>query len=325
MTSKPHVVIGSTTVDLIISGIDHLPRIDGDEFTASSLAWCSHPLTMTCGGNGANSAYALAKLGAPVSLVSAVGVDALGEIITGWLKTVGVDDSAIRRLEGYGTSTTTAVLDGKGNRLSFHHPGPLPGLRIGGYPVSLFLDARSLLITSYPLMVGLRGSGYAAAIDATRLGGGLTALDIGPAIGEPVTVDELRPLLPKLDYLLTNAYELSVCTGEPTIDEGAARLLGAGVRCLIVKQGAEGASVYQAGAPPLHIPGFPVAAQMTIGAGDSFNAGLLYALGEGRPLPQAVQIAHATAGLVVAGGQSVLGAPTFAAVQAFLQARGVAV
>ncbi|MBN8594105.1 MAG: carbohydrate kinase family protein [Anaerolineae bacterium] len=321
--SKPHVVIGSTTVDLYISGIDRMPHIDGDEFTVSSLAWCSQPLTMTCGGNGANSAYVLAALGAPVTLVSAVGDDLLGQTITGWLTAVGVADRAILKRAGYGTSTTTALHDGHGNRLSFHHPGPLPDLHYADFPESIFSDAASLLITGYPLMRGFRPAGYLAALKATHAGGGLTALDIGPAIGDPVTVDELRPYFPHLDYLITNDYELGMCTGLDQIEAAVEVLLTAGANRVLVKRGRDGATAYAPDQAPLHVAAFPVEATVTIGAGDSFNAGLLYALVEGRPLEQAIQIAHATAGQVVASGRSVLGAPTFAGVQSFLGARGV--
>src|SRR5829696_601156 len=98
------VVIGTTTVDLYISGIDKMPRFEGDEFTASSLAFCSRPLTMTLGGNGANSAYVLASLGAPTALCSAAGRDLLGDTVAGWLQAKGVDLRGFVRSEQHSTA-----------------------------------------------------------------------------------------------------------------------------------------------------------------------------------------------------------------------------
>jgi sugar/nucleoside kinase (ribokinase family) len=66
-------VIGTTTADLFISGVARMPRFDGDEFTANNQVICGHPLTMALGGNGANSAYVLGALGAPVMLCSVGG------------------------------------------------------------------------------------------------------------------------------------------------------------------------------------------------------------------------------------------------------------
>lgn len=58
------VVAGSTTVDLLVGGADHLPTLANDGFRADNLAWCSEGLRMVVGGNGANTAFALGRLGA---------------------------------------------------------------------------------------------------------------------------------------------------------------------------------------------------------------------------------------------------------------------
>jgi sugar/nucleoside kinase (ribokinase family) len=316
------IVIGTTTIDLFVSGIDKMPRVDGDEYTVSSLAWCSNPLTMTCGGNGANTAYILAMLGAPVTLGSAVGPDALGEIMSGWLTARGVDLRALQRRAGYGTSTNTQLLDERRNRLNFYHPGPLTALTMADLPPEIWGECEALLLTSYPIMTGLRGEGYRRALVTARAAGAITAIDIGPAIGELVTVEELAPLLPLTDYLITNDYELGVCTGcESDLAFGANRLLQAGAQQVLVKQGAAGATLYRAEESPLTVPGYPVEAKVTVGAGDSFNAGFLFALRAGMTVQRAIQFGNATAALVVRTGQSVLGAPDRSAVEQFMAAR----
>lgn len=314
------IVLGTTTIDLFISGIDKMPRFDGDEYTVSSLAWCSNPLTMTCGGNGANSAYILAALGAHVALCSALGTDLLGDTMAGWLTARGVDLRAVQRSSQYATSTNTTLLDERLNRLNFYHPGALTHLRAEDAPPGFFSSASTLLITSYPIMWGYRPDGYRAILATAKSAGATTAIDIGPAIGEPVTAAELRALLPNVDYLITNDYELGQCTGCTTLDDGGAVLLDAGARQVIVKRGKDGATAYRAEAAPLHVEGFPVKASVTVGAGDSFNAGFLFALGEGYSLADALRFGNATAAMVVATGKSVLGAPARSEVEAFMRA-----
>jgi ribokinase len=317
------LVSGNTTVDLFVSGIDAMPRFEHDEFSVSSLAWCAHPLTMTLGGNGANSAYVLAALGTPSALISAAGRDLLGDQIARWLDERGVDQRGFLRSDHYSTPTTTTIMDERHNRIAFYHPGPLHDLRFSDLPPELFTAARGLLITGYALLPGFRPDGYAAALAAVRSSGGMTAVDIGPAIGTPVLADELTPLLPLIDFVLTNEYELSVCSGASDPSGAAQCLLDAGAQRIVLKRGALGAALYQHGEPPVVVPGFPVEAQVTVGAGDTFNAAFLHATVQGMGLERALTFANAAAALVLAGGRSVLGAPGAAEVEAFLRERDI--
>ena len=75
----------------------------------------------------------------------------------------------------------------------------------------------------------------------------ITALDIGPAIGQPVKLDEIAHLLPYVDYFICNEHELSVCCEvDETADGsqlGMAKVLTHGAGCVVIKRGAEGALV----------------------------------------------------------------------------------
>ncbi len=316
------IVIGTTTVDLFISGFDKVPHFEHDEFSTSSLAWCSKPLKTTLGGNGANSAYVLAALGAQVALCSAAGQDMLGDTVTGWLRERGVVLDGFVRSRTHGTATTTSLIDDRLNRISFYHPGPLHDLHFEDSPLDLFRRATTLLITGCALLPAMHPDGFRAALSAVRGQGAATAVDIGPAVGKPVALADLQPLLPLTDYLIANVYELAICTGLETVEASARCLLDAGARTLIVKRGADGASVYRPDHETLHVAGFPVKAEVTIGAGDTFNSSLLYALSEGFDLERALAFASAAASIVVTGGRSVLGAPSRPQVEAFLRQHG---
>jgi ribokinase len=58
------------------------------------------------------------------------------------------------------------------------------------------------------------------------------------------------------------------------------------------------------------VPGFKVRAVDTTAAGDVFNGALAVALGEGRPLPDAVRFANAAAAISVTRLGAQLSAPT---------------
>jgi len=235
------LVVGSTTVDLFVTGLDHLPGWGADEFALDNLAWCQEPLRMVIGGNGANSAFVLGKLGAEVALASAVGVDPLGNIMSNWLAHAGVDGRWLARRAEAGTSSTTIVADAARRRVAFHHAGAYATFGLGDLPAGWAGAVEALLLTSYPLMAALRGVGYAALLAAAQDAGALTAVDVGPAIGQPATLVELAPMLPAVDYLLANRHELAVLTGADAVDDQIRRVLGAGARTLVLKEGAEGA------------------------------------------------------------------------------------
>lgn len=315
-------VIGTTTADLFVSGVENMPRFDGDEFTTTSLAFCRRPLTMTIGGNGANSAYVLRSLGAPVRLLSATGTNDIGQMVTNWLAEKGVDLNGFTRWE-QGAATNTTVVDDQLNRLSFYYPGVFSALSDADLPANWWEGVHTLLITGVPLLPGFRDGGFSRTLQVARTHGIATALDIGPAIGQPATLEELAPLLPLVDYVLTNEYELAVATETNDVALGGRLFRAAGSTCTIIKQGAAGAIILS-GDDAQQVAGFPVEATVTVGAGDSFNASFLFARREGLSLVEAARFANATASLVVQSGRSALGSPSRAQVDAFLQAQRMA-
>jgi sugar/nucleoside kinase (ribokinase family) len=309
------LVIGTTTLDLFNSGIPQMPSVRGDEFTVDSLVFCRQPLQMLLGGNGGIAAYALARLGAPVLLGSAIGQDASGDLLQGWLQAAGVDTRALLRHPTEATSTTTVVSDLSRNRLAFHHAGSSHHYAPADLPVDLLQQTDVLLLSAFTLFLRWRPEGFAQLLASAKAQGARTALDIGPAIGQPVTLAEIAFLLPLVDYFICNEHELAVCcNGDETpagSAAGMAQILAHGTQCAVTKRGAEGALVQSQGdRAPVAVPGFPVEAKMTVGAGDSFNAGFLYAIHQGQTPAAAARFANAVAALVVASAQGALGAPT---------------
>ena len=318
------LVIGTTTLDLFNSGIEQMPTVRGDEFTVDSLAFCEEPLQMMLGGNGAIAAYALGRLGAHVALGSAIGHDPSGELLQGWLEAAGVATTGLLRHPVAATSTTTLISDRARNRLAFHHAGASHRYAPDDLPWALLTQADVLLASAFTLFLQWRPHGFAQLLAQAKAQNAITALDIGPAIGQPVTLAEIAFLLPQVDYFICNEHELAVCCA---VDEsaagsaaGMAQVLAAGVGCAVTKRGAEGVLVQEQGATaPTAIAGFHVDAHTTVGAGDSFNAGFLYAIKRGEAPVQAARFANAAAALVVASAQGALGAPTLSQVEQLCQ------
>ena len=302
-------VIGSATVDLFVSDLAAMPRSEGDEFTVDSLVFHDEPLRTSLGGNGANSAYALARVGAAVELVGGLGEDHLGDWMEEQLVDAGVRMGSVRRYPGKGTATTLILSDRQLNRLAFHHEGANRAVDSSSIDSSLICGSDMLLLTSYSIMPGLRPHGAVELFREASQSDTRTAVDIGPAIGEPALLEELRPLLAHTDFFICNEHELAVCTGGAELAAGMAAILEGGAGCVVIKRGAAGAAVLQqeemdgsaAGSTggPNFVPGFSVDVQTTVGAGDSFNAGFLLAVHEGASIKRAARFANAVAATVV--------------------------
>lgn len=318
-------VVGSSTLDILVSGLDAMPEREGDEFTTSNLVFTDSPARHLLGGNGANTAFCLGQLGRETALSSAVGSDEPGRMLLGWLDGAGVVTDHVVRSSDRATSTTTVLFDPAGHRLSFHHHGATGGFTVADVPDRLLADSRALLITGIPLLSGWRMDGVRSALEDARAAGTLTAVDWGPAIGDPVTLTEMRPALPEVDVLFTNRHELTVATGREQVGSALQDLHEAGAATVIVKRGPSGALLSTSGegvprspssfSPPdpgsepiVRVPGHGIDVEHTVGAGDSFNAAYLHALLDGETPSDALRFADAYAARIVSEGCGTLSA-----------------
>lgn len=307
------VVIGTTTVDLFVFSPDATPDQAADGFRADNLVFTPDPLRLSMGGNGGNSACVLAALGASTALCSAVGRDFLGAMLVDWLTARGIIlDNLIRSLT-YATSTSVIVMADAASQRVYHHLGATVDIAASAIPDKLLTEADVLLITGLPLMDGLRDGGAAQMLAAAQKSGAITALDIGPALGAPVTMAELTPMLGQIDYLIANEHELAMLGIGDGWEATSAYLLEAGARHVLIKRGRHGASLRSRGLC-VDAPAFPVQAVISVGAGDSFNAAFLYGVQQGWSPTRAIRFGAATAALVISGDRGTLGAPTLAEV-----------
>lgn len=314
-----YLVIGSATLDVFISGIEKMPVMEEDEFTVDNLVFTESPLEMRPGGNGANSAIVLGKLGAPVFLCSAIGRDTPGNLLTGWLQDAGVELHALKKSVRLKTSSTTVISRHHRNRLSFHYHGATREFGFLDLPKEILDAAEVLLLTGYPLLTGWRPSGVRQVLERAHQQNILTALDIGPAVGDPTSLEEIAPFLSAIDYLLCNEYELAVLCGTTFLEKNITMLHEAGPTTIVVKRGFQGAAVSQPGMESLlNVPAFRADAGFTVGAGDAFNAGLLFALRGGQALSDAIRFAQAVAVKVISSGEGVLSCPSLEEIKHFL-------
>ncbi len=310
------VIIGTTTADLLVQTQGPPANLSGEGFQSRNLVFTDTPLRFLMGGNGGNSAYVLAGLGVPTALCSSVGRDPLGNTLVRWLEERGVNLEGLTQSNTHATSASVILMADANNQVVYHHLGATANIQLDDVPDHLLATAEVLLATSLPLIPAMRAGGFAHALARTHQAGGITALDIGPAIGDPLSLDEIIPLLPLTDYLIGNSHEISKLMGTDDWEPAATRLLDAGALNLVIKRGQEGASMR--GRVNVDIHGFAVETVVPVGAGDAFNVGFLFGVQQGWPPERAIRFGSAVAALLVTGKRGVMDAPNVQQVEAFL-------
>jgi 5-dehydro-2-deoxygluconokinase len=107
----------------------------------------------------------------------------------------------------------------------------------------------------------------------------------------------VRLALPFVDVLIGNQQELSLVAGEEKL-ERATEALRERIPMLVSKLGEEGTRVWQ-GRDSVFLPPYEVEVVSTIGAGDGFASGFIYALLAGKPVIECLQFGNAAAAIVV--------------------------
>jgi sugar/nucleoside kinase (ribokinase family) len=309
------VVVGTTTVDVVLTGTDRLPQPGDDEFAGDGFTLLDDPARLLVGGNGAITACVHARLGGETQLVSAVGDDVLGRFAVERLDEAGVRLTGLLTVADGATACTAVAVDRSFRRVAYHHPGVSATTEAADLPAALLAGATTVLLTSYHLLPELRGRAAAELLAAARAAGARTALDLGPCVEPVADRDELAPALRETDVVLVNAHELDACTE----GAGADALRAAGAGSVVVKLGREGARLHEA--EQQSAPGFDVETASTVGAGDAFDAGYLFALARGDAAADALRFANATAALTLRRGQGALGSPRLDEVERLYQSK----
>lgn len=225
------------------------------------------------GGSAANVAVALARLGRPVRLVTSFADDDRGRLVAAHLDRAGValavDPGAVAR-----TSTAMATIEPDGSaRYDFDLDW-----RIN--PVSD--DATPLVVHTCSLGAVLAPGADDVVALVTRLRRSATVtydINARPAItgSGPDAVAAVERVVAVADLVKASDEDLEALYPDRTLAEAAAALLTQGPLAVVVTRGPEGA-VWFGRERAVEIESRPVEVADTIGAGDTFGAGLIDAL-----------------------------------------------
>ncbi len=280
-------------------------------------------MMVSMGGSSANIAAGLVKLGCEAALLTCVSDDAVGWYCEGQLDAYGIDRRHLRRIRGE-ERTSLAIVEARVE----DHQSVIYRNNAADFQMTVE-DVEAVDYTRFDAVIT---TGTVFAAEPSRAAA-FRAFDLARAAGLPVIFDvDYRPyswpsarvasdVLSRAgalaDIIVGNDEEFGFMAGG--IDKGFAhaRALAASAALVVYKMGPEGAVTF-AGREELRSGIYPVQALKPTGAGDSFMAGLISSLAEGRPLREAVLRGSACASIVVARPGCAPAMPDTAALEAFL-------
>ena len=292
ISKKDITVIGAAIIDVLAEPVSEAVFRTG-----------SQPMDMTAlsfGGDALNEAVVLSRLGKRVELVTKVGDDEAGKRVQGYMKDNGMALSSVTVEQGLVTGVNIVLVDEAGERYFLTNPnGSLR--RLTERDIEPYLESAADIVCFAGMFVSppidipamerifkkiKEKPGRVLVVDMTKAKNG-------------ERFEDLKELLPYIDYILPNQEEIFLLTGEKNPAENAQLLVDAGVSCAVVKCGSEGC-VIRTKDELYQIPAYLVEEPVdSTGAGDCFAAGFLWGLSEKLSLEDCGRFACAVASCAV--------------------------
>ena len=292
------VVIGDAIADQFIYG--EITRVSRE----APVFILRHEHTETTPGGAGNCAANLAALGAKVELISVLGNDEPGQILSGKLGEAGVDCGGVFLSDARRTTTKVRVLAGQihSNRQQViridydNEPGLSGELQemVCAHITKAVAGAGAMIISDYNY--GVADPKIAEVVRAAA----------GQMI--PVLVDSRFRLSGFSDFTSATPNEDEVeqllgvkHTDQPALESAAEQLRQRlGYKALLVTRGGHGMTLIEANTAPLHIDAVGSRQPVDVtGAGDTVIAAYALALASGASFADAARLANLAGGLVV--------------------------
>lgn len=269
------------------------------------------------GGKGSNQAVAAARLGAEVSLLSAVGPDVFGDQARELWRTEGVAADKVVTAAA-ATMVGIIVVEPSGENRIAIAPGALAELSVAH--VDAFepeIAAADIVLTGFEIPE----AAARRALQLARRHGVRTLLNPAPAPDEPLDAE----LWGLVDVITPNQTEAARLTGEPALSPYACataiRRHYRGVT--IITLGGAGCLIDEPDTQPRLVRAVPARQVVdTTGAGDAFAGALAVALARGDGLDAAARFACAAGAFAVGVAEVIPSLPRPADVAALLAGRG---
>jgi sugar/nucleoside kinase (ribokinase family)/fructoselysine-6-P-deglycase FrlB-like protein len=280
--ARPVIIVGNLTIDDVI-------QPDG----SSQMG--------TLGGNSVHATAAALTWVGGVGIVARCGPDFPAAAISR-LREAGADTGGIRHIDGP-TVRNWVIYEADGSRNWVYRTPPGRSAEVAPQPGDIpaaWLDRKPAPVVHVAAMPLAAATAIVRSV-RDRAGGAAITLDTHEGWRRGGGVLEAARLV---DVFLPSREELAELVGYDDPPRAAATLTGAGVPCVVVKMGGDGALVARRGMPLVHAPASKVTVADPTGAGDSFCGGFAAGLALGEHAADAARRGCATAAAAIGAAGS---------------------
>jgi fructokinase len=262
--------------------IDFVPLIATDQGEGQSGV-ASTDFRMHSGGSILNVAVGLTRLGHHVAFAGKIAEDYFGHHLLLTLKTEGIDTRFVSTAKAQTALAFVAMEEGE-PVYSFYGDGTADTLLTADdVPESLYQETALLHVGSISL---LRGTTPATVLETVERLKGRALLSLDPNIRASLIHDEkayralLSRLIALIDILKLSYVDLAWLLPGASVEESLLHLCKLGPALVIITQGEKGVLARSASSQTIEVSTFPVSVIDTVGAGDTFCAGVLASLAD---------------------------------------------
>ena len=268
------VIIGASILDVLAYPADE------EVFrTGSSPA---EDIRLSVGGDALNEATVLARLGMKVLLETVIGSGKAGKFILDHCRDCGILLPADCVREDFSTGINVVLVSHDGSRHFLTNPyGSLRRLTLQDIHMPFPQSTKIVCFASIFVFPEIGPKELEVIFRTAGEQGKIVCADMTKR-KKNETVEELAEALSYVDYLIPNDEEAMLLTGKNTVEEAAESLRRAGVKTVVVKCGSKGCYVCGREKSFWMPAEKNVKCIDTTGSGDSFVAGFLHALAQGR-------------------------------------------
>jgi fructokinase len=250
--------VGETILDIIFKGVE--------------------PQTAKPGGSSFNASISLGRLGAPITFISEMGRDRVGDLIQEFMEENGVDASYVSRFDQGQSAIALAFLnEHKDAEYQFYKDYPHQRLAVD-FP-EFHADDLLMFGSFYALNPGIRPR-VKSLLDQASSAGATIVYD--PNFRSTHNPDR-KALIPDIEENMDHATVVRASDEdllnifEARNPDEAWKQVGRHAEVLIYTASSKGVHIRTA-SQSFHMEVEPIRPLSTIGAGDTFNAGLLYGI-----------------------------------------------
>ena len=255
------------------------------------------------GGAELNFAIGCARLGLQSKWVSRLGDDEFGRVIYNFVRGEGVDLTDVEFVKGYPTSLNFKEIQesGAGKTFYYRHQSPMLTLEPEQITEEMFEGIHVVHLTGVFLSMDPRNLAIVKQVLSIAAKKKIT-VSFDPNLRLKMwTIEEAREtfkeIFPYVDILLTGLDEIEMILDDSREQAFVDFAEQHQISQLVIKDGGNGSRIYTNG-KWIQKEAFSVIPIDTVGAGDGFDAGYIYAYLNGLEVEERLELANGVGGLV---------------------------